>query len=74
MGDTALLAGETAVVVERENAQALASGLASLMRQSAEQREALGKLAQLRVSQEFSIERAIERTVAAYALALKAKA
>jgi glycosyltransferase involved in cell wall biosynthesis len=70
VGDTALVVGETAVVVERENAQALAAGLASLLGASAEQRDELGRRAQARVRREFSIERTIERTVSAYELAL----
>lgn len=73
VGDTALLVGDTAVVVDRENPQALARGLSTLLGASVEQRQALGQRAQARVRHEFSIEQMISRTVSAYARALQFK-
>jgi glycosyltransferase involved in cell wall biosynthesis len=73
VGDTALLVGDTAIVVDRENPQALARGLSTLLRASVEQRQALGQRAQARVRREFSIEQMISRTVSAYGYALQSK-
>lgn len=70
VGDTSLVVGETAIIVERENAQALAKGMAKLLGASAAQRDSLGRQAQARVCREFSIERTIELTVSAYVQAL----
>lgn len=70
VGDTSFVVGETAIIVERENAQALAKGMAKLLGAPAAQRDSLGRQAQARVCREFSIERTIELTVSAYARAL----
>jgi glycosyltransferase involved in cell wall biosynthesis len=67
VGDTALLVGDTARVVERENPQALAQGLLDLLAMSAEDRAAMGGRAHARVQSEFSMQRARERTEAVYA-------
>ncbi|EIM31314.1 glycosyltransferase [Leptothrix ochracea L12] len=67
VGDTALLVGDTARVVERENPQALAQGLLDLLAMSAEDRAAMGGRAHARLQREFSMRRARERTEAVYA-------
>ncbi|WP_291997846.1 glycosyltransferase [Candidatus Accumulibacter sp. ACC012] len=72
VGDTARVVGDTAVVVAREDPQALAAGLASLLEASPGQREELGRRAQARVRREFSIEKTVELTINAYELALGA--
>ena len=73
VGDTALLVGDTAIVVERENPRALALGLSTLLDASVEQRKALGLRAQTRVRREFSIYQMISHTVSAYDYALQSK-
>jgi glycosyltransferase involved in cell wall biosynthesis len=67
VGDTALLVGDTARIVAREDPQALAQGLFDLLALSTEDRAALGCQAQIRVKREFSMKRACERTEAVYA-------
>lgn len=67
VGDTALLVGDTAVVVVRENAEALAQGLEKLLLAGPAGREQLGRRARERVIHEFTLERVYERTEALYA-------
>ena len=73
VGDTAVLVGDTAILVERENPQALAHGLSALLGASVEKRQALGQRARARVRREFSIEQMISQTVSAYNRVLKSK-
>lgn len=73
VGDTALIVSDTAVVVECENAAALAAGLSSLLSAGPEYRQQLGLRAQQRVRAEYSIERSISETLQAYADALRLK-
>lgn len=67
VGDTGLLVGDTAVVVERENSAALAQGLEELLVAGPTGREQLGRRAQERVIREFNLEHTLERTEALYA-------
>lgn len=71
VGDTAFVVGDTGVIVERENASALADGLAQLLRLSQSQREARGQIAQERIRSEFSLSRTVQLTLEAYEFALK---
>ena len=73
VGDTAVLVGDTAILVERENPQALARGLSTLLVASVKKRQALGQRAYARVRREFSIGQMISRTVSAYSHALQTK-
>lgn len=71
VGDTAFVVGDTAVVVEPENAPALAVGLAQLLRLSQSERKARGRLARDRICQEFSLNRTVQLTLNAYEFALR---
>lgn len=66
VGDTAVLTGDTAVLVPPEDEQALAHGLLSLISMTSEQREQMGLRAKLRVTTEFSIEKARQHFDALY--------
>lgn len=66
VGDTEVLAGDTAVLVPAQDAQALASGLLNVIALPKEQRVQMGQLAKVRVMTEFSIEKARERFEAVY--------
>lgn len=66
VGDTGLLVGDAAVVVPREDAGALAMGLARLISAPKDEREKLGMRAQERVRFHFSAERNRERTIEVY--------
>lgn len=70
VGDTAFVVGATAVVVPPENSQALANGLALLVRMSKAQRKDMGAFAKSRLIQEFSIDRTVKLTESAYAQAV----
>lgn len=72
VGDTAFVVGETGVVVERENARALADGLASMLSEPETVRAARGRLAHARILNEFSLKRTVWLTLNAYELALRA--
>lgn len=56
-GDAALVAGDTAVLVQPRDERALASGLVEVLASSHEQRRQLGQRARERVMNEFSIAR-----------------
>lgn len=73
VGDTALLVGDTAILVDRESPQALACGLSTLLGAAVKKREALGQRAHARVCREFSIGLMTSRTVSAYNHALQSK-
>lgn len=73
VGDTALIVGDTAIVVERENPAALAAGLMELLMAEPQERRSLGMRAQQRVRREYSMTRTVECTLAAYAEALQLK-
>lgn len=66
VGDTAILAGETAVMVPAQDEQALARGLLEVISLSEEQRYQMGQRAKVRVMSEFSIQKARERFDAVY--------
>lgn len=71
VGDTAFVVGDTAVVVERENAPALADGLAQFLRLSKSERKSRGRLARERIRREFSLNRTVQLTLDAYEFALR---
>jgi len=71
VGDTALLVGDTAVVVERENADALAEGLERLIKAGPVERRQMGRRAQARVASTFTLEHSIARTEALYVQVLE---
>lgn len=73
VGDTSHVVGETAIVVEPENSEALAEGISTLLSASSEERKAIGANAQSRVQREFSIQRTVELTLNAYSRALDKK-
>lgn len=56
VGDTALLVGNLGRIVPRENSEALASGLLSLLALSTDEQRTLGELARQRIRSLFSIE------------------
>lgn len=61
VGDAALLIGETGVVVEKENSEALAEGLMKLLDLSPQARRQYGIAAWRRIDEEFSMARAYGR-------------
>jgi len=71
VGDTAFVVGNTAVVVERENAVALADGLAKLLRETPSERKGRGALARERICRDFSLGRTVQLTLEAYEFALR---
>jgi glycosyltransferase involved in cell wall biosynthesis len=66
VGDTAVLAGGTAVLVPAQDEQALARGLLEVIALPKEQRNEMGKRSKEQVIAEFSIEKACERFTAVY--------
>jgi glycosyltransferase involved in cell wall biosynthesis len=66
VGDTAVLAGDTAILVPAEDELALARGLLEVIALSKEQRHEMGKRSKQRVLAEFSIEKFCERYTAVY--------
>lgn len=66
VGDAAMLVGQTGIVVPKENPDALADGLATLLAMSPEARKRLGQQAKARIREEFSTERVRERYEAIY--------
>lgn len=70
VGDSAFVVGDTGVVVERENARALAEGLVHVLQMSPSDRVARGLLARDRICREFSLNRTIQLTLNAYEFAL----
>lgn len=61
VGDTALLVGDTGVVVPKENPAALATGLQRLLAMTPDDRRALGRRASDRVREQFTVRHAQER-------------
>ncbi len=61
VGDTAVLTGDTAILVAPQNEQALAQGLLKILALSGKQRQQMGLRANKRVTTEFSIEKARSR-------------
>ena len=61
VGDAKILAGDTAVMVPANDVESLASGLLKVITLPEEQRVSLGQRAKVRVTTEFSIEKARER-------------
>ncbi|MBI4706717.1 MAG: glycosyltransferase [Candidatus Omnitrophica bacterium] len=66
VGDTAVLAGNTAVLVPAQDEQALAQGILGVIALSDEQRYQMGQLAKVRVINEFTIDKACARFNAVY--------
>jgi glycosyltransferase involved in cell wall biosynthesis len=66
VGDTAVLTGDTAILVPPQNEQALAQGLLSVLALSEQQREQMGLRAKERVMSEFSIAKTKARFEAIY--------
>ncbi len=61
VGDTAILAGDTAVLVPARDEQALAQEILRVLALSDEQRYQMGQLAKVRVMNEFTIDKACAR-------------
>ncbi len=61
VGDAKVLAGDTAVMVPANDAEALASSLLKVIALQEDQRVQTGQRAKIRVTTEFSIEKARER-------------
>lgn len=61
VGDVAILADKTAILVEPENEHALAHGLLEMLALPVEQRQKMGQCAKERVVHEFSIEKTLSR-------------
>ena len=61
VGDTAVLVGDTGIVVPKEDAAALAAGLEQLLRMAPDERRQLGLRGSERVHERFSIAHALER-------------
>lgn len=70
VGDAAYLLGDCGVVVPKEDAQALANGLARVLSLPAAEREALGQRAHERIAAEFTMDRTRQRFEAVYAQVL----
>ena len=70
VGDSALLVGETGVIVPPSNPEALADGLARLLAAGPERRRELGKAARARAEEGYSIPNIIRSYEAMY-LSLK---
>lgn len=66
VGDAARLVADTGVVVPRENAAALAAGIASLLQLTPQARQELGRAARARIVASFSLERSREQFHALY--------
>jgi glycosyltransferase involved in cell wall biosynthesis len=66
VGDTAVLAGNTAILIPAQDEHALADGLLEAINLSEGQRKQMGQYAKQRVMAEFSIEKACERFDAVY--------
>lgn len=66
VGDTAVLAGGTAILVPAQDEQALAGGLLKVIALTKEQRNKMGRRSREQVIAEFSIEKACERFNAVY--------
>lgn len=66
VGDTALLVGDTGIVVPREDADALASGLERIVRMSPEERREVGKQAAARVRDCFAVSHTVAQFEALY--------
>jgi len=67
VGDAAMLLAGAGVVVPKEDAPALAQGMARLLRLSVEERRTLGRAARARIKNEFSMEQCTQRFEAVYA-------
>jgi glycosyltransferase involved in cell wall biosynthesis len=61
VGDAAMLVGDAGVVVPKEDAHALAGGLAGVLNLAPDARRQLGQKARARIQAEFTMERARER-------------
>ena len=61
VGDTALLVGDTGVVVPREDTAALAAGIEQMLRIGPDGRRLLGQRASARVSERFTVRHTRER-------------
>ncbi len=66
VGDAAMLVSDTGLVVPKENAMALAGGMARLLAMPLAERVKLGQRAKARIYSDFSMERARERFEALY--------
>ncbi|MEI6146600.1 MAG: glycosyltransferase [Methylococcales bacterium] len=66
VGDTAVLAGDTAILVPAHNQQALIQGLFEIITLTEKQRQQMGHRAKERVISEFSMEKAQERFESVY--------
>jgi len=71
VGDTALLVGNLGPIVPRENSEALATGLLSLLTLSTDEQRNLGELARQRIRSLFSIESTWQQYKQAYGAAQK---
>jgi len=56
VGGTRELVGDAGVIVPAGNSDALAAAMVGVMRQSPEQRQALGRVARVRIARAFSMD------------------
>jgi glycosyltransferase involved in cell wall biosynthesis len=61
VGDTAILVGDTGIVVPKEDAAALAAGLEQVLQMAPDERRRLGLRASERVHDRFTVAHALER-------------
>jgi glycosyltransferase involved in cell wall biosynthesis len=66
VGDSALLVGDTGVVVPPRDPEALASGMRRVLELTSHERQALGAAARTRVAAEFSLEKAVASFASLY--------
>lgn len=65
-GDSALLLGDTGVVVPPRDEEALTAGIESLLLMSCRERSVLGRLARCRVEEHYPLEKIVEQYAAVY--------
>lgn len=74
VGDTALLVGDTGVVVPREDTAALAEGLRQMLRLGPDGRRLLGLRASARVHDRFTVRHTLERFEKVYSSVMEGRA
>jgi glycosyltransferase involved in cell wall biosynthesis len=73
VGDAGVLLGDTGILVQKDDYEALAVGLKQMLDMSQDERTALGERARLRVQNEFTLEQTRKKFEAVYAELLASK-
>ena len=73
VGDTALLVGDTGIVVSREDATALAGGLDQMLRLGADGRRLLGLRACARIQEHYTARHTLERFEQVYSRVMEGR-